>query len=238
MRVELPMRPGTAASGALHLGNDANTKVRAAAELLDFFIDATGTPQFERNAPAESEYSCRRWLTINPMEMELVPNGNVLVRYTVRVPQNAPERSYQCAVGFTTQPTAEQAGHLGLRTAVRVVAAFYVIVGQPNNDGQLTRVRLEYLPDPRQPGWRAVVSIQNRGLYYFRPTGKLEVLSQAGEVLQTADFIPMPVLPRRTQDYLFPLQLEPGGRYTLRARVDLGAHEIQEGSIAVVAQKP
>jgi hypothetical protein len=46
------------------------------------------------------------------------------------------------------------------------------------------------------------------------------------------------VLPRRDQNFVFPLTLSGGpGNYTLRARVDLGANEIQEASARVVAEK-
>jgi hypothetical protein len=238
MRLELRMAAGSAASGSLAVSNDSPHKVRIAAELLDFFIDETGTPQFARHVPAESGYSCRRWLTLNPMEAELPAGGQTHVRYSMRVPAGTPERSFHCAVGFTTQPTAEQAGEMGLRAAVRVVAAFYVITGEPQPDGALKRMRLEYAPDREAPGWRAVVVLENRGHYYYRPAGTLEVLSRAGQVIASADFIPLPALPEREQNYVFPLNLEPGAEYTLRARVDMGATEIQVGAVAVVAAIP
>src|SRR5574340_1755038 len=107
---------------------------------------------------------------MNPMETELAPTGSAPVRYTVRVPANATERSYHCAVGFTTQPTAEQVTRMGLRTAVRVVAAFYVVVGRPRAEGALKRMRLEYVPHPPTPAWRDVVVMENSGLMYYRPS--------------------------------------------------------------------
>ncbi len=51
--------------------------------------------------------------------------------------------------------------------------------------------------------------------------------------------MPLPVLPKRDQNFVFPLKLAAGpGKYTLRARVDLGTNEIQEATAVVVAQKP
>jgi hypothetical protein len=46
------------------------------------------------------------------------------------------------------------------------------------------------------------------------------------------------VLPKRDQRFLFPLKLSAGpGKYTLRARVDLGGSEILEATSVVEATK-
>ncbi|MBZ5728207.1 MAG: hypothetical protein LAP87_24875 [Acidobacteriia bacterium] len=238
MREDLKLAPGTQHSGVLTLTNDAAAKVRVAGELLDFHIDATGTPQFGRQ-PAEADFSCRQWLTLNPVDLELNASEHVPVRYTVRVPPAATERSFHCAIGFTTQPTASQAGGTGLRTAVQIVAAIYVVVGSPALEGSVKDLKLEYLPDPKKPGWQAVVVIGNPGLMHFRPAGALDVLDESGTVVESIQFTPLPVLPKRDQNFLFPLRLAGGpGKYTLRARVDLGGNEIQEATAAVVATRP
>jgi P pilus assembly chaperone PapD len=235
MREELTLTPGTQQSGILTLTNDSTEKVRVVGELLDFHIDSTGTPQFGRQ-PQEAEFSCRQWLTLNPMELELNGKEHVPVRYTVRAPQSATDRSFHCAIGFTTQPTANQIAGTGLRTAVQIVAAIYVVVGRPALEGSVKDLKLEYLPDPVKPGWQAVVVLSNPGLIHFRPAGTLDVLDEAGKVVESAQFIPLPVLPRRDQNFLFPLKLAGGpGKYTLRARVDLGGNEIQEATALVVA---
>ena len=239
MRVELDLAPGAQHSGALALNSDSEGSVRVVSEALDFSIDADGNPQFSRSQPSEAEYSCRDWLAINPMEMELTKGGQILVRYTVRVPPGVPERSYHCAVGFTTLPTAGELQTTGLKSAVRIVGAFYVVVGHPGLAGVLQDLALRYVKAGENSGWRAVVSIENRGLMYFRPEGQLEVLDSSGVVVETALFVPLPVLPRRVQQFQFPLKLAGGvGRYTLRARVDLGGGEIQEATAAVTAERP
>jgi len=239
MREELALGAGAQHSGVLTLNNDTPAKVRVAAELLDFYIDSTGTPQFGRQWSQEADYSCRTWLSVNPMEMELDGNSQIAVRYTVRTPAAASDRSYHCAVGFSTQPTAGQARGTGLRTAVQIVSAIYVVVGKPAAEGSLKDLKLEYVADPKQPGWRAVVVLANPGLMHYRPSGDLDVLDEAGKVVESAKFVPMPVLPKRDQRFLFPLKLAAGpGQYTLRARVDLGGGEILEATALVVATKP
>jgi hypothetical protein len=239
MREELQMAAGGTHSGTLALVNDSPAKVRVVAEQLDFYIDSTTTPQFQRQAPQEAAFSCRQWLVINPMEMELTGNSRMIVRYTLRVPPSAAEQSYHCAIGFTSQPPAEEIKTTGLRTAVQIVAAFYVVVGKPVAEGSVKGLKLEYVPDPQQPRWKAIVVLHNPSLMYFRPSGQLDVLNEIGTVVESVEFIPLPVLPKRDQNFEFPLKMEGGpGRYTLRARVDLGANEIQEATAAVVAAEP
>ena len=238
MREELQLAAGATHSGVLTLVNTAEDKVRIVGETLDFYLDSTATPQFGPEYKQEAEFSCRTWLVANPMEAELNGKAQLPVRYTLRVPAAATVRSYHCAIGFTTQPTAERSKAIGLRTAVQIVAAIYVVVGKPALEGTVKDLKLEYVADPVHPVWQAVVTIGNSGLLYFRPKGDLDVLNEDEVVVETVHFAPLPVLPKRDQNFLFPLKLTAEGRYILRARVDLGGDEIQEATARVVAAKP
>jgi len=239
MRVELRLAAGSQYTGALALTSDSEGAVRVVAGALDFFIDATGNPQFSPVVSSEADYTCRDWLALNPMEMELPRSVPTLVRYTLRVSAGAAARSYHCAAGFTTVPTAGDLKTTGLKSAVRIVAVFYVVVGNPPIEGTIEGLQLRYDKEGQDAGWRAVVSIRNSGLMYFRPEGELQVLDAAGTAVESASFVPMPVLPRRVQEFPFPLKLSAGpGAYTLRVRVDLGGDEIQEATAAVTAERP
>lgn len=268
MRVELKMAPGQQYSGTLKLSSQSGEKMRVRSEIDDFFIDDKATPQFERNLPQEAAYSCKNWLSLNPMEIELENGGFLNVRYTLRLPADVQEGSYNCAAGFTTMPAAEQAtGGIGMQMAVRIVAAFYIQVGSPPVVGKLKEIKLEQLPatppetqappaaqnvtpaSPTPPGsqpgagatsgWQAVIVMENTGKMYYRPTGKLEVLDDVGEIVETADLPSLPVLRQRDQRYVFPLKTKlEAGRYKLRARVDIGTGEIQAGSAEVTVDAP
>jgi hypothetical protein len=239
MRLEFPMAPGQQHSGSLNLSNDSEAKVRIRAELLDFSVDSTATPQFERDLPSEAPYSCRSWLSLNPMEIEAAGRSQVPVRFTLRVPQGIKEGSYHCAAGFVTLPPAEEAKTTGIRTAVRVVTAFYVVIGPPTVDGVLKQIKLEHLtPEkPDEPAWQAVVVIANRGRMHFRPIGTLTVSDGNDKTVETLAFQSLPVLPEREQRFLFPLKTDvQSGGYKLRARVDLGAGEIQQAVVEVATK--
>jgi hypothetical protein len=240
MRLEFAMVPGQQQSGSLTLGNDAGAKVRIRAELLDFLVDSTATPQFERDLPSEAPFSCRSWLSLNPMEIEASGRAPIPVRFTLRVPEGIKEGSYHCAAGFVTLPPAEEAKATGLRMAVRVVTAFYVVIGHPPIDGVLKQIKLEAPSSGQQdgPAWQAVVLIENRGRMHFRPTGTLAVLDPNDQVVETVELQPLPVLPEREQRFLLPLKTDVhSGGYKLRARVDLGTDEIQQ-AIVQIATNP
>ena len=239
MRVETRMTPGSRFSGSLALSNDSPSPIRVRAETLDFFIDPVGTPQFARDFPNETPLSCRSWLGLNPMEMELEAGKQVMVRYTISAPPGTADGGYHCAAGFTTLPAGPEVARSGLRTAVRVISAFYPVIGNPPILGLIKEIKLEQLTGPGQSGWSAVVVLENSGHMYFRPNGELAVLDKDGKTVEVTKFQPLPVLPMRDQRFQFPIkaQLE-RSQYTLRARVDVGLNEIQEAKVVVVPQIP
>jgi len=243
MRVELQLKPGQEYSGSLKLSSGSMEATRVRSETDDFFIDDQTTPQFERDLPHEAQYSCKTWLTVNPVEIEIDKEGFVMIRYTLRLPADVAEGSYNCAAGFTTLPSAEQATQgIGMRMAVRVVAAIYVQVGSPAVQGGLKEITLEPLPpqkDSNAPKWQAVLVLENKGTIYYRPTGKLDVLDAEGKVVESVEIPSLAVLRQRDQRFVFPLKTQPdSGHYKLRARVDIGTHEILQGTVDVEADTP
>ena len=238
MRIEFPAAAGRAFSGTLTLSNGGKVKTRVRTELLDLYIDDTTTPQFVPNAPAEADYSCRTWLSANPMEVEIEGGTQVPVRFTVRVPPAATERSYHCALGFRTLPDETEPEGTRLHTAVRMIATFYPIIGKPAVDGVIKSLSLDHVSNGSAVLWRALVTMENSGHMFYRPTGEVQLVDAGGQVVESQKMTAFPVLPKRDQRYILPLKaaLTPG-HYTLRARIDVG-NEIQEGSTDVVADVP
>jgi hypothetical protein len=239
MRLEMKLTPGTEQSGVLTLSSDSGAKVRVRVEALDFWIDQDQTPQFESRLPSEAGFSCRDWVSVNPVETEVSPNKQVNIRYTVRVPANAESpRGYHCAIGFTTLPAEGEAGGTGIKTAVRVVSAFYVIAGNPGIEGEFKELRLSHSTDGDKPHWVGEVVVQNHCLTHFRPIGELALIDADGKVVESVALTPLPALPKREQRYLvaFTTDLAPGA-YTLRVRVDFGTNVIEEGTAVVHADQ-
>ncbi len=227
MRVEMKIGPGQSYSGALELTNETGGKMRIRGELLDFMLDRTMTPQFARTMPDEAAWSCREWLTVNPMESEIGDGEKLIIRYTIRVPKEAQARGFHCAAGFTALTPAGEAKAIGIRNVVRAVAAFYATVGDNKARGEVSGLKIETTGKVNN----AVVSIRNDSEYYFRPAGKLELLGGDGKVLETVDVPPFPVLPKREQRFVVPIATDPAAVDTLRVRVDLGMDEVQEATV-------
>jgi hypothetical protein len=238
MRVEFPAVAGKSVSGTLVLSNAADVNTRIRAELLDLYVDETTTPQFVAHAPGEAEYSCRSWLSANPMELEVEPHSQALIRYSVRVPAGATERSYHCAVGFRTIPLAADTNGTTMRTAVRMITVFYPIVGKPKIAGVIKELKLERVTNQSGTVWRAVVVMENSGVMLYRPAGEVDILDRNGRVIESQKLVSFPALPQRQQRYVLALNtnLRPD-RYTLRARIEVGG-EIQEATVAVTAEAP
>jgi len=239
MREEIHLEPGMQQSGTLMVSNDSAANLRIRAGLVDFFLDAEATPQFVPNAPKEAPFSCRQWLSVNPMEWEQGPGTGHPVRFTVRAPAGAGVQSYHCGIAFTALAQGSEGRGIGLRMAVRAVTVLYVFVGNPQIQGALKAVSLENAAGSAGTAFQGVVVVENSGSSVFRPAGEFAVLDEQGKVLETHELAALPVLPKREQRLIVPLEhVNSQGRYTLRARVDIGTGEIQEGTAVVIARPP
>jgi hypothetical protein len=228
MRIELQLPEGAVYSDSLTLSNESGRRIRIRSELLDFNLDDSGTPQFERVLLSEAPYTCRQWLSLNPREVELEPGSSVEVRYTLRVPSSTQPQSFNCAAGFTTLPPAGEAQGVGIRAAVRMIAAFYVVVGQPSIEAEVAGLSLEPLPGGGSSKARGVLLLRNWSTRYVRPGGELAVLDERGTPVEVREIPALPVLPNRLQRILLPLETEPHPGMKLRARVELGTREVYE----------
>ncbi|MBA3973038.1 MAG: hypothetical protein C0504_02330 [Candidatus Solibacter sp.] len=227
MRVEMNIGPGQSYSGALELTNETGGPMRIRGELLDFTLDKTMTPQFARSMAEESEWSCRQWLTVNPMETEIGDAGKLIIRYTIRIPPDAPPKGYHCAAGFTAMAPAGEAKAIGMRNIVRAVAAFYATVGEHRAKGEVAGLVLEKAGNTSV----AVLTLRNDAQVHLRPSGSLEALDAAGQAIESAVLPSFPVLPRREQRFMIPLKAEAPAIRALRVKVDLGMDEVQEATI-------
>ena len=234
MRVEIKIPAGGQYTDSLRLSNDSDAPQRVRAELLDWYLDDTLTPQFSEHYAQEKAFSCRDWLTVNPREMDLAQNGEFRVRYTVRVPSDTPAGEYHCGAGFITLPPLNPAdAALGMHVAVRAVAAIYVVVGDPTSEPAMKDLSLRNTPD----GWQAVALFDNQGLRHYRIQGFVEIADQSGAVIERVEYPQAPVLGKRQQ--LFPMQLKTPlrpGAYVLHSQADVGLPETLEASTRVVVE--
>lgn len=233
MRVELNPAPGSQHTGSLAIGNSDIQPGRFRTEILDVSIDKEAVPQFEKEIATENDFSCRNWVTVNPMEAEIAGQQQIPIRYTFRIPDNAQPRTYHCALGFTSLPDPrKQQAPIGITALLRLTSTFYITVGNPKPTGEVKQISIEKFNAPETAGYRAIISVENSGLTNLRGAGKVDIVNEDGEVVQTGDFPPVVILPNRTQRLPIILSRKVGeGTFTLRARVNLGNGEIQEAAL-------
>jgi hypothetical protein len=235
MRIEIQISAGGQYSESFRLSNESAEPVRVRGELLDWYLDDSMTPQFADRYEQEKDFSCRDWLQINPREMDLVANGTFRVRYTLRVPAETPEGEYHCGAGFVTMPPIHPSQPaMGMFIAVRAVAAFYVVVGNPSSEPSFKDLSLRTASDG---AWEAVAWFENQGLRHYRIQGFVEVLDERGQIVERVEYPSVPVLPKRVQT--LPLRLKaslPPGAYQVRSQADVGLPEILEATTRVVVE--
>ena len=235
MRVEIQLPPGGQYTDSLRLTNDSEGPSRIRAELLDWYLDDTMTPQFADRYDQEKNFSCRDWLQVNPREMDLVSGGAFRVRYTVRVPAGTSAGEYHCGAGFVTLPPVNpENAPMGMHIAVRAVAAIYVVVGSPASQPVFKDLALRSVEGG---AWEAVALFENQGLRHYRIQGFIEVEDASGQILEKVEYPQVPVLGMRMQimPIRFKTALKPGA-YVLRSLADVGLPETLEASARVVVE--
>ncbi len=120
---------------------------------------------------------------------------------------------------------------IGIVALLRLTCTFYVTIGTPPVAGEVKQIAIEKINAPKTSGYRAVISVENSGLTNLRGAGKVDLINEAGDVIQASEFPTVVILPSRTQRLPVVLNPQmPNGTYTVRARVDLGNNEIQEAT--------
>ncbi len=232
MRLELKVQPGSQHTDTLRLSNDSTERARVRAQILDFYIDDTMTPQFEESVEREAKFSCREWLQVTPRETDLDAKSTIRERYTFNVPRDAKDGEYHCAAGFATlPPISKPEAPTGIRMAVMMVTSFYIVIGNPSSRPELKDLSLKTRPDGVL---QMVALLENRGRKTFRVKGFVEIRTPDGKKVEGAEYTGIPVLPERQQQFLFPLKTAfAPGTYTLYTQADVGLPEILEGTVSV-----
>ncbi len=215
LRFEAAIGPGLDWTGAALVTNGGAAPGRIRAEALDFALDGDGQPVFGDLA-SERRWSCRDWLVMNPWEARLGAGASALARLTVRVPDGTTEGGYHCAAAYRLEPPAPAPG-VGLRAAVRVAAAVYVVVGDP----PVAELAVTELALERDGGGACAgiaVTFLNTGRRHYRAAGAVRVVDAAGETVAELAVPRRPVLPGRRQRFTlrWPAELDPRAEYGLR----------------------
>jgi len=231
MRVELRLTPAQVQTGVIQLKNQGAQPVHLRVRMMDFYASSDNTPQFA--IQNDEAYSCRKWTTLNPTEVDVTANAVVPFRYTMQVPSNLPAtaRTFRCAVVFESMPTLEDRLQKRAANQVRLVTVLYATIGNP--------VSVPAIGDPEitkgEKGWHLHIPFANSGETFYRLTGDILINDAAGKTLQTIEMDSSPVHPQTNVAVEFPIEALTNGEYTMQIQLKTASKILVKEAVLEVA---
>ena len=220
--IRITARPGEVQTREFRLTLDkGQLKTRFNARMEDWWRSEDGTQSFYKE-PGTLTRSCGRWVTLNPVEVELLPAETMTIRLTVKASSEAEPGGYWCVltVDEIPDPLAVLEG-VGIRFMASVSVGVFVNVGEQRRAVEITAV--EILNDS------AIVKLRNDGNTPLAIEGRFEFV-KPGATEATA-VVPLvrnllltqPILTGAYSAQLPDEMVLPSGRYLVRAIIDYGA---------------
>jgi hypothetical protein len=230
MRADFRLIAGQTQTGVVQLKNQGTEPVHLRVRTLDFFVSGDNTPQFV--AEGDESYSCRNWMIVNPVEMDIAAGAVVPVRYTMQVPGTpvASSRTYRCALGFESMPTLEDRIQKRSGNTIRLVTVVYATIGNPESVPNIgTPEILE-----REDLWRLDVPFSNGGETHYRLNGHVVIKDQNSKTVETFDMDSSPIHPGTLVHIGFPIKPLPQGEYTMVLQLEQGTRILEKEAIVEV----
>jgi hypothetical protein len=219
--IKMTARPGEVQTKEFHLTLDkAQLKTRFKAHMEDWWRSEDGTQSFY-SEPGTLTRSCGRWVTLNPVEVDVLPGETMTTRLTVTTSSEAEPGGYWCVltVDELPDPLAVLEG-VGIRFMASVSVGVFVNVGEQRRAAEITGV--EILNDS------AVVKLRNDGNTPLAIEGRFEFV-KPGATEPTAVvaltrnlLLTQPILTGAYSAKLPDDKVLPSGRYLVRAIIDYG----------------
>jgi hypothetical protein len=219
--IRITARPGEVQTREFRLTLDkGQLKTRFSARMEDWWRSEDGTQSFYKE-PGTLSRSCGKWVTLNPVEVELLPAETMAIRLTVTASSEAEPGGYWCVltVDEIPDPLAVLEG-VGIRFMASVSVGVFVNIGEQKRALEITAV--EVLQDS------AVVKLRNDGNTPLAIEGRFEFV-KPGAIEATA-VVPLirnllltePILTGAYSAKLPDEAVLPSGRYLVRAIIDYG----------------
>jgi hypothetical protein len=219
--IRISARPGEVQTREFRLTLDkGQLKTRFKAHMEDWWRSEDGTQSFYKE-PGTLTRSCGKWVTLNPVEVELLPAETMTIRLTVTASSEAVPGGYWCVltVDEIPDPLAVLEG-VGIRFMASVSVGVFVNIGEQRRAVEITAV--DVVNDS------AVVKLRNDGNTPLTIEGRFEFV-KPGATEATA-VVPLvrnllltqPILTGAYSANLPDAALLPSGRYLVRAIIDYG----------------
>jgi hypothetical protein len=219
--IKLNARPGQVVTRAFQLTLDRDQpKTRFKAHMQDWWRSEDGTQSFYRE-PGTLSRSCGRWVTLNPVEAEVLPGETMTTRISISVSPEAQPGGYWCVltVDEVLDPFAAAEG-VGVRFTASVSVGMFIYVGELQRAAEITAV------DVRDDA--AIVTVRNDGNTPLAIEGRFEFVkpgaaeATAVVTLPRGTLLTEPIVSGQFSVKLPESSSLPSGRYRVRAIIDYG----------------
>jgi hypothetical protein len=225
MRADWTIVAGQIQTATVQIKNQGQTDVHLRARVMDFYVSADNTPQFVEES--DNGYSCRSWVVLNPVEIDVDAGSVETFRYTLKAPENlpVPARTYRCALAFESMPTLADRLQKKSFNQVRLVTVVYATVGTPQAVPEIGT------PSLSRKDWTLSVPFSNGGETHYRLEGKVVIADEREREVQTLEMDSSPIHPGTKVDVRFPLQKLAPGNYVMTLQVRLGNRILQKEAV-------
>lgn len=219
--IKITARPGEVQTREFRLTlNQDQAKTRFKAHMQDWWRSEDGNQSFY-DEPGTLTQSCGRWVTVNPVEVDVLPGETMITRLTVKVSSEAKPGGYWCVltVDELPDPLAVSEG-IGIRFMSSVSVGVFVYVGDQHRAAEITGVDVQ--------NESAVVKLRNDGNTPLGIEGRFEFVKPGATEptavvpLARGTLLTQPILTGMFSVKLPDAALLPSGRYLVRAIIDYG----------------
>jgi hypothetical protein len=225
MRAEWTLMPGQIQTATVQVKNQGTTDVHLRARVMDFYVSQDNTPQFVEQS--DNGYSCRSWMVLNPVEIDVDAGSVETFRYTLKAPADlpAPARTYRCALVFESMPTLADRLQKKSFNQVRLVTVVYATVGTPQ---ALPTIGT---PSLTRNDWTLKVPFANGGETHYRLEGKVIIADEKDKEIQSLDMDSSPIHPGTKVEINFPMKKLFPGNYVVTLQVKVGNRILQKEAL-------
>jgi hypothetical protein len=195
-------------------------KTRFKAYMQDWWRSEDGLQSFY-DEPGTLTRSCGKWVTLNPVEVDVLPGATMITRLTMSVSSEAEPGGYWCVLTIDELPDPlVSAEGVGIRFLSSVSIGVFVYVGEQQRIAEITAVDVV--------NGTASVKLRNDGNTPLAIDGRFEFIKPgATEPTAVVTLARNTLLTQPIRTGLFSAQLPdatvlPSGVYRVRAIIDYG----------------
>ncbi|MDQ1343900.1 MAG: hypothetical protein QG650_620 [Patescibacteria group bacterium] len=191
LKFEYSIETGKETSGIVKVTNDTGKAITLYTSKEDFVAgDDSGTPSFVKpQNQGSDEYALSNWISIEDKNLTLAQGETREIRFKIKAPSNAEPGGHYGAIFFSPAPDKGQVAVVQRLGALVLVD----VPGEANVSGNLSSFEVGSSSDSK---FQAKSEFQNfpisfsarfknDGNVHLKPTGKIELVDETGEVLKS-----------------------------------------------------